>query len=125
MPWKVKGNRRVETAPLSPLWATDTGDIGQIGCIYTAQGFEYSWNGVILGPDIVARKGKFITDQSKNTDKKNLPPETDEVVTDQHIRNIYKVLLTRGMRGTIIYSVNEETREFLAELIKPAARQRG
>jgi hypothetical protein len=37
---------------------------------------------------------------------------------ERHIRNIYKVLLTRGMAGTVIYAVDSQTQEFLAELIE-------
>jgi len=29
------------------------------------------------------------------------------------VRHVYKVLLTRGMIGTLIYSADEETREML------------
>src|SRR5699024_2134733 len=52
-PWNVKGDRKVGDAPPSALWATHEGGFGQAGCVYTAQGFEYDWNGVILGPDLV------------------------------------------------------------------------
>jgi hypothetical protein len=38
---------------------------------------------------------------------------------DQLIRNTYKVLMTRGMRGTVLYSTDVETREFLAKLVHP------
>ena len=33
------------------------------------------------------------------------------------VRNVYKVLLTRGMIGTVIYSVDQETREMLRTLV--------
>ncbi len=36
---------------------------------------------------------------------------------DRLIRNTYKVLLTRGMVGTIVYSTDPETREKLRELV--------
>jgi uncharacterized protein len=49
-PWNVKGDRAVGGAPPAPLWAAAEGGFGQVGCVYTAQGFEYDWNGVILGP---------------------------------------------------------------------------
>jgi hypothetical protein len=52
-PWNVKGDRGVNGAPPSQLWATDPAGFDQIGCIYTAQGFEYDWNGIIFGPDLV------------------------------------------------------------------------
>ena len=44
-------------APPAALWATDPAGFGQVGCVYTAQGFEYDYAGVILGPDLVWRDG--------------------------------------------------------------------
>ncbi|KUL29197.1 DNA/RNA helicase domain-containing protein [Actinoplanes awajinensis] len=49
-PWNVKSDRSVGDAPGSPFWATDPNGFGQVGCVYTAQGFEYEWSGVIIGP---------------------------------------------------------------------------
>ncbi len=34
------------------------------------------------------------------------------------MRNVYKVLLTRGMVGTVITSVDEETRQMLRDLVR-------
>ncbi|WP_312881724.1 DNA/RNA helicase domain-containing protein [Actinomadura alba] len=117
-PWNVKGERGVGNFPPSALWATADGGFEQIGCVYTAQGFEYDWNGVIIGPDLLWRNGRLITVRSASKDpalKKN--GITDEQA-DRLIRNTYKVLLTRGMVGTVLYSVDEETQEFLAELVR-------
>ena len=116
-PWNVNGDRAVGDAPPSALWATFDGGFEQVGCVYTAQGFEYDWSGVILGPDIVARHGRLITVREANKD----PDFKHRSVTDlqyaHHIRNIYKVLLTRGMVGTVIYAVDSETRQFLTKLL--------
>jgi hypothetical protein len=54
-PWNLKGDRAIGDAPPSALWATNDGGFDQVGCVYTAQGFEYDWSGVILGPDLVSR----------------------------------------------------------------------
>lgn len=116
-PWNVKGERGVDGAPPSSLWASQAGGFGQVGCVYTAQGFEYDYSGVIIGPDLVYRDGRFVTQRSENKDpalKKSTPDE----VADRLIRNTYKVLLTRGLRGTSIYSTDPETREFLSSLIR-------
>jgi DUF2075 family protein len=119
-PWNSKSDRRIGDAPPSALWATDDGGFGQVGCIYTAQGFEYDWNGVIIGPDLVWRDGRFTTDRSANKDP-NFRSQT--TVTDRRfdllIRNVYKVLLTRGMVGTAIYSTDPETRTALQSLMTP------
>src|SRR5699024_1429911 len=48
-PWNLKSDRAVAGAPPSSLWATDPAGFEQVGCVYTAQGFEYDWNGVVIG----------------------------------------------------------------------------
>ncbi|MBB5435038.1 DUF2075 domain-containing protein [Nocardiopsis composta] len=118
-PWNNKADREVGGAPPSALWATAEGGFDQVGCVYTAQGFEYDWSGVILGPDLLFRDGRLIVDRKANKD-----PDLRKSMTDEEagalVRNIYKVLLTRGMKGTILYSTDAETQEFLRGLI-PAA----
>jgi uncharacterized protein len=118
-PWNVKSDRSVGAAPGSAFWATDPAGFGQVGCVYTAQGFEYEWSGVIIGPDLVARNGRLVTRRSESKDpafrsKKALSDEE----ADRLIRNTYKVLMTRGMRGTMLYSTDPETRDYLASLVR-------
>lgn len=114
-PWNVFGDRAVAGAPPAALWATDPAGFGQVGCVYTAQGFEYDWSGVIIGPDLVWRGDRWVTDRTASKDPafKKSTPDAD---VDQLIRNTYKVLLTRGMIGTVVYSTDPETRERLREL---------
>ena len=118
-PWNVKGDRGVGGKPPSPLWATDPAGFDQVGCIYTAQGFEYDWSGVILGPDLVWRSGSWVVDQSASHDSAGVrrarPGEAEALV-----RNTYKVLLTRGMVGTIVFSTDPETQELLRSLVGAA-----
>ncbi len=120
-PWNVKGDRAVGTAPPSALWATMNGGFDQVGCVYTAQGFEYDWSGVIIGPDLAARHGRTITVREVNKDPEFKKRSVADLQYDRHIRNIYKVLLTRGMVGTVIYAVDPHTQDFLAELIERPA----
>ncbi|MCK8675282.1 DUF2075 domain-containing protein [Rhodococcus sp. HM1] len=117
-PWNSKSDRRIGDAPPAALWATEEGGFSQVGCVYTAQGFEYDWNGVILGPDLVWRNGRFTTvrDANRDPDFKNRTKISD-VRFDRLVRNVYKVLLTRGMIGTVIYSTDAETRDALRDLI--------
>jgi hypothetical protein len=117
-PWNLKGDRAVGTAPPSALWATMEGGFDQVGCVYTAQGFEYDWSGVIIGPDLIARHGRTITVRDANKDPEFKKRSVTDLQYERHIRNIYKVLLTRGMVGTVIYAVDPQTREFLAELVE-------
>ncbi|MEU3217068.1 DUF2075 domain-containing protein [Streptomyces sp. NPDC006971] len=115
-PWNVHGDRSVLGAPPAPLWATEEAGFGQIGCVYTAQGFEYDWSGVIIGPDLVWRTDHWVVDRSASKDPVFTKSTPDDEI-DQLIRNTYKVLLTRGMVGTIIYATDPETREKLRSLV--------
>ncbi|TQJ52638.1 DUF2075 domain-containing protein [Streptomyces sp. SLBN-115] len=115
-PWNLRGDRSVSGAPPSALWATDPAGFGQIGCVYTAQGFEYDWSGVIIGPDLVWRGDRWVTDRTASKDPV-FKKSTQDTDVDRLIRNTYKVLLTRGMVGTIVYSTDPETREKLRDLV--------
>ncbi|TCM39643.1 DUF2075 domain-containing protein [Kribbella sp. VKM Ac-2568] len=117
-PWNLKGDRKVGDAPPAALWATDPNGFDQVGCVYTAQGFEYDWSGVIIGPDLVWRHGRFTTVRNANKDPAFKNRKTiDDHTFDRLVRNTYKVLLTRGMVGTILYSPDPETRDALHELM--------
>jgi hypothetical protein len=115
-PWnaKTENKLKVPEVPESSYWATDERGFGQVGCVYTAQGFEYDWSGVIFGPDLVRRDGRWVPNRavSKDTDLRR--------ADDQHftalVKNTYKVLLTRGMRGTAVFSTDPETQAFLEEM---------
>lgn len=117
-PWNVKGDRAVGGAPPSPLWASDPAGAGQVGCIYTAQGFEYDFAGVIIGPDLVWRDGQWVVLRSGSKDPafRSRATVSDEDV-DRLVRNVYKVLLTRGITGVAIYSTDSATREALREWV--------
>lgn len=118
-PWNVRGDRAVGDAPPAALWATQDGGFEQVGCVYTAQGFEYDWNGVILGPDLVWRDGRFVSRREYNKDPDfRSASRVSDGEFDRLVRNVYKVLLTRGMVGTLIYSTDEETRDALRALVR-------
>jgi len=117
-PWNLKGERSVGGAPAAALWATDPAGFGQVGCVYTAQGFEYDYAGVIIGPDLVWREGRWLPVRSANRDPdfRNRTTVSDPDF-DRLVRNVYKVLLTRGMQGVSIYSTDGPTNAFLRGLV--------
>lgn len=125
-PWNLKGDRALPGAPSSSLWASQPAGFHQVGCVYTAQGFEYDWNGVIIGPDLVWRTGRWVSRREFNRDPdlRSRTSVSDEDF-DALVRNVYKVLLTRGMIGTLIYSTDPETREFLAGIAGTRSQARG
>ncbi|MFJ2214669.1 DNA/RNA helicase domain-containing protein [Streptomyces sp. NPDC101062] len=114
-PWNVKGEREVPGGPRSSLWATEAGGIGQVGCIYTAQGFEYAWNGTILGPDLVWRGNGWHAVKGECKDSSLTSASPDDF--SRLLRNRYKVLLTRGLTGTVLFSTDLETQAKLRTLI--------
>lgn len=122
-PWNLKGDRSVGGAPPAALWATDPAGFDQVGCVYTAQGFEYDWNGVVFGGDLVWRTDHWEAVRSANKDPdfrsvKTVPePEFHRLVV-----NVYKVLLTRGMLGTALYSVDAETQRLFQQLVPATER---
>lgn len=116
-PWNLKGDRSIGGAPASPFWATDPAGFGQVGCIYTAQGFEYDFAGVIIGPDMISRNGRWVTVRKSNRDPSLRNSEAvSDADFDRLVRNVYKVLLTRGMQGVGIYSPDAETVRYLRSI---------
>jgi hypothetical protein len=117
-PWNLKGDRSVGGAPAAALWATDPAGFDQVGCVYTAQGFEYDYAGVIIGPDLVWRDNAWamVRSANKDPDFRN-SIKVDNSQADRLIRNVYKVLLTRGMRGVAIHSVDRQTNDRLRDLV--------
>jgi hypothetical protein len=117
-PWNLKGDRSVGGAPPAPLWATDPAGSWQVGCVYTAQGFEYDFAGVILGADLVWRDGgwRIVRDANKDPALRSRSGLADQEFA-RLVKNVYKVLLTRGMQGVGIYSTDPPTNDFLRSLI--------
>lgn len=114
-PWNNKKETSHEGAPGTPFWASDAAGFGQVGCVYTAQGFEYDYAGVIIGPDLVWRDDGWVARPERSHDSQvKRAPARD---FDRAVRNTYKVLLTRGMRGALIHSTDAETQTMLRDLV--------
>lgn len=113
-PWNAKPGKRVPDAPESYYWASDDRGLGQVGCIYTAQGFEYDWAGIIFGPDFVRRDDRWVARRENSHDP--AVKKADELHFAALVRNTYKVLLTRGMQGVSVFSTDPETQAFLEQM---------
>lgn len=108
-------------------WIIAENSVDEVGCIHTCQGLELEYVGVIIGPDLVVRDGVITTvpeardryDHSLKGFKKHLrsDPFTARRTADLIIKNTYRTLMTRGMKGCYIYCTDEETRShFKAKL---------
>lgn len=91
----------------------------QVGCIHTCQGLEVDYIGVIIGPDLFVRDGQVVTspherdkhEKSIRGSKKLMKeqPALAQQETDLIIKNTYRTLMTRGMKGCYLYCTDQET----------------
>jgi DUF2075 family protein len=103
-------------------WIISPKSVEEVGCIHTCQGLEVDYVGVIVGRDLIAIDGILKTDPSARakTDaslkgyKKELKedPIGAELKADELIRNTYRTLMSRGMKGCYVYFVDEATSEY-------------
>jgi DUF2075 family protein len=113
-PWNAKhdAKRLSPGVPKAHLWAYESGGIDQIGCIYTAQGFEFDYVGVIWGPDLVYN----FEHQSWQGDKKQSHDTVVKRSKDQFtdlVKNTYRVLLSRGLKGCYVHFMDKDTERFV------------
>ena len=106
-------------------WMIQPDSNKQVGCIHTCQGLELDYVGVIIGPDLIVRNGKLLsvpsarakTDTSLHGYKKEL--KTDPVhankKADEIIRNTYRTLMSRGMKGCYVWFADDETAEYFRD----------
>jgi DUF2075 family protein len=109
------------------LWLEKDHSIDQVGCIHTVQGLELDVVGVIIGPDLVVRNGRVTTrpeyrarmDKSLSGYKKTRKedPEQADRKVDRIIRNTYRTLMSRGLRGCLIWCTDPETQAYFEEQV--------
>jgi len=112
MPWEKKNQFW--------KWAIDKSGMDQVGTVYTAQGMEFDYIGVIFGNDLVydwtSNKWRAVPENSFDSQIKRNNPELLN-----HLKNVYRVLLSRAHKGVYIYFVDKETEKYfkshLPELI--------
>ncbi len=109
-------------------WIIDPNSVTEIGCIHTAQGLEADYIGVIIGNDLLVRDGEVLV-QPTARDKddrtilgykkllKENPIEGKELIK-AIIKNTYRTLMTRGMRGCYIYCTDAETNAFFKKQLE-------
>lgn len=108
----------------STTWAIDSESVNEVGCIHTCQGLEFDYIGVIIGDDLRYENNHIVTDYTKraktdtslNGIKKIAKEQGQEVankIADNIIKNTYRTLMTRGMKGCYVYCTNKELAEYL------------
>ncbi|HBQ64283.1 MAG TPA: ATP-dependent DNA helicase RecG [Clostridiales bacterium] len=113
MPWNSRTN--------SYSWAIDNARQDQVGCIHTSQGLEFDYAGVMIGNDlrfdnttlqVIASYDDYYDTQGKKG-LKNQPEELTRL-----IRNIYRVLLSRGMKGCYVFCRDTALRDYMRSRLK-------
>lgn len=113
MPWET--HSKIPKPPKGYVkwyeWAYRPEGFKQVGCIYTAQGFEFDYIGVIIGDDLCYdRIGERLTANISATKDPTLKKGKENF--EKHVKNIYRTLLTRGMKGCYVYFTNKETERY-------------
>ncbi|MBN2101480.1 MAG: DUF2075 domain-containing protein [Candidatus Aenigmarchaeota archaeon] len=97
-------------------WAYKPEGIKQVGCIYTAQGFEFDYIGVIVGPDLKYSKDEDCLIADREETKDPVLKRSKEKF-DEYVKNIYRVLMSRGMKGCYVYFVDKEVEKYFKSRI--------
>ncbi|KAA6447230.1 DUF2075 domain-containing protein [Bacillus swezeyi] len=105
-------------------WAENPNSIKEVGSIYTVQGFDLNYVGVVLGPSVSYDEDndELVIDTSKYKDtgafvsRTDLSPEQNEQIKEQIILNSINVLMKRGIHGLYIYATDPKLRKRLLEL---------
>ncbi len=109
-------------------FAIDEDSVHEAGCIHTSQGLEFDYVGVIIGDDMRYENGTVITDFTKRarTDQslkgiKKLYKENPvraKKEADEIIKNTYRALMTRGMKGCYIYCTDQNLSAYLKKCLE-------
>ena len=112
---------------VNQAWIIHPDSVKEIGCIHTCQGLELDYVGVIVGPDLVFEAGELIaipearakTDKSLHGYKKEMKenPVLASQKADEIIRNTYRTLMSRGMKGCYVYFTDHATSEYFKQLL--------
>lgn len=113
------------------LWIVTPGSVEQVGCIHTCQGLELDYVGVIIGPDLAYRDGRIVTDATKRASsdqsvrglKAMLKDDraAAQALADAIVKNTYRTLMTRGMKGCYVYCTDAPLAAFLRSRLVSAA----
>ena len=132
----------IEIGDYSISWNLNGGDafaisdesVHEAGCIHTSQGLEFDYTGVIIGNDMRFENGKVITDYTKRAKTDNSlkgiktlakkDKEKAEQVADEIIKNTYRTLMTRGMKGCYVYCTDAALAQYFKKLLKQKNRNK-
>lgn len=105
-------------------WISSPTSPGEVGSIHTIQGYDLNYAGVIFGPEVkfnpvtnkiyLDRRNYFDGKGKENNARRGIVYSDDDIL--DYVLNVYRVLLTRGIKGTYIYVVDPSLRNFLSSV---------
>lgn len=112
------------------LWIVKPNSVEQVGCVHTCQGLELDYVGVIIGPDMIYREGRIITDATRRASsdqsvrglKTRLKEDRESTLAlaDRIVKNTYRTLMTRGMKGCFVYCTDSALAAYLRSRLNEA-----
>jgi DUF2075 family protein len=106
-------------------WLIHPNSINEIGCIHTCQGLEVDYIGVIIGDDFRIRNGEVVIDPSAHPGQDKALQSWRTIVKDDPvegrrqvetvIKNTYRTLMSRGLKGCFIFCDDPETLKYFAQ----------
>ena len=135
-PWKSKNDKTaydIELDGQRMRWNTTTTDwinspksVEEVGSIHTVQGYDLNYVGVIIGNDLRydPAAGRLVFDRTNYHDKKGREnnPKLGITYSDadllEYVKNIYSVLLTRGIKGIYVYVCDPALRDRLQKYLR-------
>lgn len=99
-------------------WVNSPNAINEAGCIHTVQGYDLNYVGVIIGPELSYDKNKkqLVIKNENYHDANGWRGIEDPKELERYIINIYRTLLTRGIKGAYVYAVDKNLNEYLKGL---------
>ncbi len=99
-------------------WINSPNALNEIGCIHTTQGYDINYAGIIIGNEISYENSEIKINPNNYYDKNGKKTIKDPNELKKYILNIYKTLLTRGIRGTYIYVCDDNLRNYFKKYIR-------
>ena len=100
-------------------WASKTANSkDSILSIHMIQGFDLNYAGVIFGKEIYYDEEKGRIDINKQELRDNFTKSNGDDNMRRYVINIYITLMTRGIDGTFVYTVDKPLREYLKKFLR-------
>jgi DUF2075 family protein len=132
-PWQSKGGKADFDIEIKGIrlpwnrrnydWVSSPTSTEEVGSIHTIQGYDLNFAGVIIGRDLYfdknenkikfSRENYFDKKGKENNPTLGIKYSDEDLLT--YVLSIYRVLLTRGIKGTYVYVCDDALRDHLSK----------